>query len=47
MSALIIGLVAGLLQAVFSVVTAVMLARIYVQLTGRGEGQASVPSSGI
>jgi hypothetical protein len=45
MSALMIGLVAGILQGVFSVVTAVMLARIYVQLAGR-EAQASVPSSG-
>jgi hypothetical protein len=46
MSALMLGLVAGILQAVFTVITAVMLARIYVQLAGR-EPQASVPSSGI
>jgi hypothetical protein len=46
MSALMLGLVAGVLQAVFTVITAVMLARIYVQLAGR-EAQASVPSSGI
>jgi hypothetical protein len=47
MSALVLGLIAGLLQAAFSVVTAVMLARIYLQLAGRDEAQASVPSSGI
>jgi hypothetical protein len=47
MSALVMGLVAGVIQAAFTVITAVMLARIYVQLAGRGEAQASVPSSGI
>lgn len=47
MSALVLGLIAGLIQAAFTVVTAVMLARIYVQLAGREEAQASVPSSGI
>jgi hypothetical protein len=47
MSALLLGLIAGLLQGAFTVVTAVMLARIYVQLSGRGEAQASVPSSGV
>lgn len=47
LSALIIGLVAGLIQAAFTVVTAAMLARMYLQLAGRGEAQASVPSSGI
>ena len=47
MSALLIGLIAGLLQAGFTVITAVMLARIYVQITGRGGAQASVPSSGM
>ena len=46
MSALLMGLVAGLLQGAFTVVTATMLARMYVQLSGRGEAQASVPSSG-
>lgn len=34
-SALIVGLVAGIIQATFTIVTAVMLARIYVQLAGR------------
>ena len=46
-SALVIGLVAGLIQAAFTVVTAAMLARMYLQLAGRGEAQASVPNSGI
>lgn len=45
-SALVLGLIAGAIQAAFTVVTAVMLARIYVQLAGR-DAQASVPSSGI
>jgi hypothetical protein len=47
MSALILGLMGGVIQAAFTVITAVMLARIYVQLAGHGEAQASVPSSGI
>jgi hypothetical protein len=47
MSSLILGLIGGVIQAAFTVITAVMLARIYVQLAGRGEAQASVPSSGI
>jgi hypothetical protein len=44
-SALVLGLIIGLIQAVFTVTTAVMLARIYVQLAGR-DAHASVPSSG-
>ena len=44
-SALVLGLVVGLIQALFTVTTAVMLARIYVQLAGR-DAHASVPSSG-
>ena len=47
MSSLVIGLVAGLLQAAFTVVTATMLARMYLQLAGRDEAQVSVPNSGI
>ncbi|HEY8591463.1 MAG TPA: hypothetical protein VIL42_01205 [Sphingomicrobium sp.] len=47
LSALLISLVAAAIQALFTVVFAVMLARIYTQLAGRGEVQASVPSSGI
>jgi hypothetical protein len=47
MSALLLGLVSGVLQAAFTVVTAAMLARIYVQLAARGGTQPSVPSSGI
>jgi hypothetical protein len=45
--ALVIGLVSGVLQAGFTVLTATMLARMYLQLAGRGEAQASVPNSGI
>jgi len=46
LGALLSSLVLALIQASFSVVSAVMLARIYVQLAnGRGI-QASVPSSG-
>ena len=47
MSALLLGVIAGVIQAAFTVVTAVMLARIYLQLAGRSDAQASVPSSGI
>ena len=45
-SALALGLVVGVVQAAFTLVTAVMLARIYVQLAGR-EAQPGVPSSGM
>lgn len=45
-AALILGLIGGIAQAAFTIVTAVMLARIYLQLAGR-EPQAGVPSSGI
>lgn len=44
--ALLVALLIALAQAVFSAVVSVMLARIYVQLAGRGQAQASVPSSG-
>jgi hypothetical protein len=47
MSALLLGVVASALQAAFTVVTAVMLARMYVQLSGGGTAQAGVPRSGI
>lgn len=47
LSALVLGFAFGLIQAPFTVITATMLARIYTQLAGRGEAQASVPSSGI
>lgn len=47
LSALLLSLIVGLIQAAFSVVAAVMLARIYVQLAGRGDAQAGVPRSGI
>ena len=47
LSALVLGLAIGLIQAPFTVVAATMLARIYVQLAGRADPEASVPSSGI
>ena len=46
-AALLFGLLVAIVQAAFTVVTAVMLARIYVQLANGGEAHASVPSSGI
>jgi hypothetical protein len=46
LSGLLISFVAALIQAVFTVVFSVMLARIYVQLAGTGAVQPSVPSSG-
>jgi hypothetical protein len=46
LSALILGLAVGVIQAPFTVIAATMLARIYVQLAGR-DAQPSVPSSGI
>lgn len=45
-SALIVALVQALLNAIVTSVFAVMIARIYVQLTGGSEAQASVPKSG-
>ena len=44
--ALAIALVRALVNAVITTLFAVMLARIYVQLAGSGETQASVPSTG-
>jgi hypothetical protein len=46
-AALVEALVQALINAVVTTLFAVMLARIYVQLSGRGEVQASVPTSGI
>jgi hypothetical protein len=43
LSALVISLVVALIQSVFTVIFAVMLSRIYVQLSGR---KGSVPSTG-
>lgn len=43
--ALVVALFAAAAQAVFTALTSLMLARIYVQLSGRGS-RASVPSSG-
>jgi hypothetical protein len=47
LSALLIGLFDSTLSAAVTVILAVMLSRIYVQLTGRGPSGASVPKSGI
>lgn len=44
---LLVSIVSQLVSALLSVVCFVMLARIYVQLSGGGGAQASVPSSGI
>ena len=45
--ALLVALVQAVANAAMTGLFAVMLARIYVQLAGQGEVQASVPSSGI
>lgn len=45
-SALVVALVQALLNAIITTVFAVMLARLYVQLSGGGEAQPSVPRSG-
>ncbi|MGE5564135.1 MAG: glycerophosphoryl diester phosphodiesterase membrane domain-containing protein [Bacillota bacterium] len=44
---LLVSIVSQLISALLSVVCFVMLARMYVQLSGSGTAQASVPSSGI
>jgi hypothetical protein len=44
--ALFVALVSQLVSAAISVVLMVMIARIYVQLTGAGAAEASVPTSG-
>lgn len=46
-SALVLGVISGLVQAGFTMLTAVMIARIYVQLAGRHDAQVGVPNSGI
>jgi hypothetical protein len=43
---LLISIISQLISALLSVACFVMLARIYVQLSGTGAPQASVPSSG-
>ncbi len=44
--ALIFAMVVAIAQAAFTVLASVMLARVYIQLTGTGEAQASVPTTG-
>ena len=41
-----VGLLVAFIQAGFTIIFAVMLARIYVQLSGPGHAGVSVPSSG-
>jgi|1186.fasta_scaffold37675_2 hypothetical protein len=45
--ALVVALVQALLNALVTTGFAVMLARIYVQLSGRGDADAGVPTTGI
>jgi hypothetical protein len=47
LGALVLALVLSIVSAAVTTLFAVMLARIYLQLAGRGEAQAGVPSSGI
>jgi hypothetical protein len=47
LSALLLGVGLGIVQAAFTLVSAVTLARIYVQLSGYGEAEATVPTTGI
>jgi hypothetical protein len=47
LSALVVGLFDSIVNGVVTVILAVMLARIYLQLTGRETAGASVPRSGI
>jgi len=47
LSALVFALLTALIQSLFTIVASVMLARIYTQLAGGREAQASVPSTGI
>lgn len=47
LSALLLGLIVGTVQAAFTLVAATMLARIYVQLAGVHAAQVGVPRSGI
>jgi hypothetical protein len=46
-SALVMALIHSLINAALTALLAVMLARIYVQLAGRAEVEASVPKTGI
>jgi hypothetical protein len=46
LSALALGIIAGIVQAGFTIVTSVMIARIYLQLAGRHDAQVGVPNSG-
>jgi hypothetical protein len=45
-SALVVALIDGIANGVFITILTVMLARVYVQLSGGGSIDVSVPSSG-
>ena len=45
-SALILGIASSLAQGAFTLLSSIMLARIYVQLSGGGAAEASVPHTG-
>jgi hypothetical protein len=47
LGALVLSLMQSVVSASVTTLFAVMLARIYLQIAGRGEAQASAPSSGI
>jgi hypothetical protein len=47
LSAVLLALIVATAQGAYTMVSAVMLARIYAQLAGGGAAQASVPRSGI
>jgi membrane-anchored glycerophosphoryl diester phosphodiesterase (GDPDase) len=47
LGALVLALMQSVVSASVTTLFAVMLARIYLQIAGRGEAQASAPSSGI
>jgi hypothetical protein len=46
LSALILTIVVAIAQAAFTLLASVMLARVYLQLTGSAEAQPSVPTTG-
>jgi hypothetical protein len=47
LSAVLLALIVATAQGAYTMVSAVMLARIYAQLAGGSGAQASVPKSGI
>jgi len=47
LSALVVALISAAINTAVTIFFAVMIARIYVQLSGRGEAEVSVPTTGI